>query len=167
MIANNGSQSPQASTVPEERTNTNNVPQLVSLITTKIRQKSSCPVIPLIIPHHDQKSKTDTSGWKYCWGNPVPNLQRQVNKETADAHMLLCEIAKLRLAILGWTMWCVRKRKRKTRGTNTSTHETPHPQIWAFMKWIETLDLVRDKNSLLDQECNDTGQVGESPIGSC
>ena len=88
-------------------------------------------------------------------------------KETTDAHMLLCEIAKPEISNTGLDDVVFEKEKEDAWHKHKSTHETPHPQIWAFMEWVEALDLVRDKNSLLDQEYNDTGQIGESPIDSC
>ena len=81
--------------------------------------------------------------------------------------MLLCEIAKPEISNTGLDDVVFEKEKRNAWHKHKSTHETPHPQIWAFMEWVETLDLVRDKNSLLDQEYNDTGQIGESPIELC
>ena len=99
-------------------------------------------------------------------GEPSAKISKRNKwlKETTDAHMPLCEIAKHEISNTGLD-GVVFEKERKAWHKNT--HETPHPQIWAFMEWIETLDLVRDKNSLLDQEYNDTGQIGESPIESC
>ena len=102
-------------------------------------------------------------------GEPSAKISKRNKwlKETADAHMLLCEIAKHEISNTGLDDVVFEKEKRNAWDKHKSTHETPHTQIWAFKGWVETLDLVRDKNSLLDQEYIDTGQIGESTIDSC
>ena len=53
------------------------------------------------------------------------NLRRQVNKETADAHMLLCEIAKHEISNTGLDGVMFQKEK-KMRGTNTEARTKHH-----------------------------------------